>query len=721
MIFEPVFLKIINFMNHSYSEIDFNSFNSCLIIGKDKDNNRKSNGVGKSTIFHAIDYVLFDQVPTKTIDKVVRDGQDKCEVSFEFLLDTKKYRLTRKRSNKSNKSEILLEEYDSDEWKKTDHRTKTDTEKAVKDLLKINYESFKNSVLFSQGAFSDLAEGTDSQKRAVLKEPLDLNIYSKYEKVAKKKLSSIESELNSIKSLIASIGDPESDIRDSKIKIESLKRSIKEDEEKRILIKESIEKNRDIINDFNKLLNSDDVKISEELVSISKAKSKLSSSISDLNLKLISNSKNLDTIKKKIADCKNKEKELENSLMSLKDIKFESEDVINSKLQEISDKEKKGNKYIAYLENEIEKYKKPLPEGSVCEVCFNELTDDYREKISKTHGEKLIDSKIEFEKSNSKMKSLLTQKNELYSQLKELANNQVKINGVINSIQSNIKDIENNESLLDKYRKINEDISGEISVKERELNDLLSRENSLKDHSKDINTNDINQKILHHNNIIIESEREDSFLVRKVNQSNMSLGESLNFEKTRQLDLKKLSELQDNKCKIESKHTVYSKAAKAFSSSGIPMMIIHTILDDLQIEANNILNEIRPELSLQFAVEKDDKDILDIIYKLNGKERDYKQLSGGQKTYLSFALKLGLSMVIQKRMGINFKFLELDEVDQALDEDGKDTYVEIIKKFQDKYKILVITHDARLQNKFQYIMCVENDPDNGATVNMIGS
>jgi DNA repair exonuclease SbcCD ATPase subunit len=70
-------------------------------------------------------------------------------------------------------------------------------------------------------------------------------------------------------------------------------------------------------------------------------------------------------------------------------------------------------------------------------------------------------------------------------------------------------------------------------------------------------------------------------------------------------------------------------------------------------------------------------------------------------------------------MGINYKLLALDEVDQALDEDGKDSYVEIIKKFQDKYKILVITHDARLQSKFPYILSVDNDKDNGATINII--
>ena len=49
-------LYIENFMCHQYSYIDFSQFSSALIVGKSGDHDLYSNGVGKTTIFKAIEY-----------------------------------------------------------------------------------------------------------------------------------------------------------------------------------------------------------------------------------------------------------------------------------------------------------------------------------------------------------------------------------------------------------------------------------------------------------------------------------------------------------------------------------------------------------------------------------------------------------------------------------------------------------------------------------------
>jgi DNA repair exonuclease SbcCD ATPase subunit len=170
---------------------------------------------------------------------------------------------------------------------------------------------------------------------------------------------------------------------------------------------------------------------------------------------------------------------------------------------------------------------------------------------------------------------------------------------------------------------------------------------------------------------------------------------------------------------LENDVLLWNRVVRAFSTSGIPTLIIHTILDDLQIEANNILQELRPSLSLQFFIEKDDKDALGIMYKDNNQEREYALLSGGQKMYISFALRLGLSLVIQKRLGVEIKFLELDEVDQPLDLSGQDAFVDAIKKYQNKFKIFVITHNERLKNKFNNAIVVEGDGTNGSSAKVV--
>ena len=142
-------------------------------------------------------------------------------------------------------------------------------------------------------------------------------------------------------------------------------------------------------------------------------------------------------------------------------------------------------------------------------------------------------------------------------------------------------------------------------------------------------------------------------------------------------------------------------------------MIINTILDDLQVEANHWLSELKPSLELQFTSD------MDLIYRVHGRDKDFSQISGGQKVLFALALKLGLSLIIQRRLGVNIKFLQLDEVDQPLDKRALEAYAEAIRKLQDKFKIFVITHNDSLKDKFTSIILVEGDETNGATSTLV--
>ena len=101
--------------------------------------------------------------------------------------------------------------------------------------------------------------------------------------------------------------------------------------------------------------------------------------------------------------------------------------------------------------------------------------------------------------------------------------------------------------------------------------------------------------------------------------------------------------------------------------------------------------------------------LIDINYLINGKERQYDQLSGAQKVAVTFSLKLGLSFILQKIVGTDIKFLLLDEIDQSLDKAGVDAFADIVKFFQKDFTILVITHNDRLKDKFQHAILVEQD------------
>ena len=96
------YLELFDFCGHSHSAIDFDSFTTALIIGKKNGNEKISNGVGKSTIFNAIKYVLFNEVDFSTLEKVIRHGCDSCKVSCVIEADGTRYKIERSKSRKTS-------------------------------------------------------------------------------------------------------------------------------------------------------------------------------------------------------------------------------------------------------------------------------------------------------------------------------------------------------------------------------------------------------------------------------------------------------------------------------------------------------------------------------------------------------------------------------------------------------------------------------------------
>ena len=116
-----------DFCGHSHSDIDLESFSTALIVGKRNGNDRISNTVGKSTIFSAIKYVLFNEVEFSKLEKVIRHGCDRCVVSLEFIASNNiKYKVTRSKSRKAG-SDLTLSKWNTG-WEDLTQRKPSDTE-----------------------------------------------------------------------------------------------------------------------------------------------------------------------------------------------------------------------------------------------------------------------------------------------------------------------------------------------------------------------------------------------------------------------------------------------------------------------------------------------------------------------------------------------------------------------------------------------------------------
>src|SRR5574338_1304776 len=103
----PSRLYVKDFMCYDDAYIDFNQFSAALIVGRSETNDTESNGVGKTTIFRSMEYALFNYADV-TLENIIRDDADKCNIVFDFVEGNQEYRITRTRTRKGSNDLTLL-------------------------------------------------------------------------------------------------------------------------------------------------------------------------------------------------------------------------------------------------------------------------------------------------------------------------------------------------------------------------------------------------------------------------------------------------------------------------------------------------------------------------------------------------------------------------------------------------------------------------------------
>lgn len=167
-----------------FTEIQLNRNDSTLIVGQ--------NGAGKSTLLDALSFGLFGK-PYRNINKpqLINSINNKnCVVEVEFLVGNVEFKIVR--GIKPNTFEI---------WQNGSMINQSSTNRDYQEfleqnILKLNHKSFHQIVVIGSASFTPFMQLPPSQRRSIIEELLDIQVFSRMNQILKEKISRVKEQIS---------------------------------------------------------------------------------------------------------------------------------------------------------------------------------------------------------------------------------------------------------------------------------------------------------------------------------------------------------------------------------------------------------------------------------------------------------------------------------------------------------------------------------------------
>lgn len=638
-------------MNITFKQIDIESFRSIdkakvilenqgTVIVKginEYEDKATSNGSGKSSIFEAIIFALFEETSSGEKDVANRIIGNGYRVTLQFAIDNNIYTIVRSCENK--KTSVILYKNDID----ISARNKTDTNKLIIDILGISKNIFLDSIFLSQNANTNLASlsPTARKERLEVLTNTDSSIAAFKEKLKQKQSEydslCVESQLN-INKLTGNIDTLKSQIDTFNIKIAEIDKQIEA---------------------RNQLGNIEDIEI--EITNNNNQITQMNENILNLNQNITNLDNTINTKEDDILKIKNEgqanidnKSELETNINNLRDSYNEIDRQIidcNSNIQYCENNKKR-------LLNEIEEIKN----SDKCPTCgrkYEDTNEDHIKEIidQKSHSIDIEDNMIkdiEVNKVNleKQLSEVEMQGKELKEQLAELQKQIDEHNTLIDNKQLEIKELNNQKT----------SIHNEIQNIQFKINNTHTEISKLQEKKQQILEFKVGDK----------SEYEE--MVNKLNE------DVNNINKTIQEETEKYN--TNNNYVGAIKHSI-QLVTKEFRTY---------LLQNSLKYLNKLLEEYSHKLfsnDYDIIQIKEDDAKLDIVLG----NAPYESLSGGEKTRVNIAILLAQKSLANIIGNTSCNMIILDEILGYCDSKAEENVVNLItQELESLESIYMISH-----------------------------
>ncbi len=680
-------MRLENIRSHAKTFISFTKGFNCLVGGL---------GQGKSTVLYAFDFVLFGDPLGRSYEYLLREGAKEGKVTAVFIQDGRTYKLQRalRRQGKGISQDIDQLRFYQDG--KLIASAKNDAvAEELKALTGLDKNLFREVVWVRQEHLKELLDITPRQRQKKLDQLFGLSDYE----VAWSGLHTFERDYEVEKDIlerdpdVIRVGKLESDYIGAVEEFSSTTGQLKDMEKK--------------LGDAESALNEATARLGgleemqRETEALQRREIQIQTNITnikdrsrELADKAETDKKRLDEIEELLKQMETQEKSHRNELQEIGlGTEKTPEDLrtyllaVEEQLRDIAGEQEATKREIGASLNRISS----LITENKCPTCRQNLAGDYKKSLLENLQEEKADRErkvADLQKSLDKLKSLHSKVNFAFSNLQQL----------IPRIEDMKKQITEKHEILSK-------LSAEIEETQKQEKRLQKQlGETLKDITKfDVTELDSARKL-----------RDDAFTTYSYTKHELESLERRKVDLALRVD--ELKERLDNaKKKIERKEKVgrllgiIERIRVAYRS--IQPKLRSEFVTYLQRTVQQVLDSLVGDVGPALFVTVDET-YSPLVSSEMGYEREVSNLSGGERTILAFAYRIGLGqLIMQSRTGHGLYMLLLDEPTESLGrEDGSvERLAEAISRLKAIEQIIAVTHNEAFAEKAEHVIRIEKE------------
>ncbi len=681
-------VQLENIRSHVKSTVPFTHGFNCLVGGV---------GCGKSSVLYAVDFALFGE--SRTYDYLLREGADWGKVTVQFSQNGNTYKLTRGLKRKGKSITQNIEELKLWENEKLIASMKTDAiAEQFKAITGLDSDLYREIVWFKQEHLKELLDAKPRDRQTRLDELFGLSDYevawsniAQYQRdyETEKRVYEKDPDVTGMEKLSNEYNRSseeytllEMDLENATQKLSVAKKALDEADSKL----KKLEEKRQAIEEFKRKearLHADIVNMSRTLASLTERIEGKKTIISNLGQRQ-------NSIDAQIKACMSKLEQaglpISQSVESLDSCLASFDDKISSLR---ADQEATSRNLQTDRKRASE-----LSKESKCPLCIQPLDGEYKSNLLSRIQTENIDreksisqlrieidvlqkTKVVASEASSNLQMCMTRSEELKNRLNEEETNlkalsseflekqqlETDLHLQIEQVQFEIGKFDLSE--LDAARLLREQtfrqyyqFDSELRTKENRKTDLFKRLDEIKERI------DLAQEKIER----IEKIRKTVELLAAIRDAYRSIQPKLRSE--------------------------FVKVLRNF---------VQQVLDSLVGGEAPLLNIAIDETYTPYVKSEASVD------------REVSNLSGGERTLLAFAYRLGLGqLIMQSRTGHGLSMLVLDEPTENLgSEDGSiERLAEAISRFKAIEQIIAVTHSEAFAGKADHVVVLEKEAGN---------